>query len=40
MLYDYGQCTFCLYKNGEMLDFDQKYDLGFFVDENDTYDYE
>ena len=38
--YDYGHCTFYLYKNGKMLDFDTKYDLGFFKDEDDTYDYE
>lgn len=40
MAYDYGQCTFYLYENGKMLDFDTKYDLGFFKDEDDTYDYE
>lgn len=40
MAYDYGQCTFCLYENGEKLDFDTTYDLGFFKDEDDTYDYE
>ena len=40
MSYDYGQCMFYLYENGETLDFDTKYDLGFYADEDDTYDYE
>lgn len=40
MAYDYGQCTFYLFRNGVKLDFDTIYKLGFHIDEDDTYDYE
>lgn len=29
-LFDYGYCTFYLFKNNEMLDFNKCYELGFF----------